>query len=122
MRPIDADALFDFLTEQLDKETGAYSRGRNAGINIARSALHDKTITPTITPPKNYPLHPTELLEMDGEPVWVVNSPTKRAEGFNDEWAIVSAMRNDAESAGTIYHFENYGDGWLAYRRKPEKG
>lgn len=48
MRLIDADALFDFLTDQLDKETGFYSRGRNAGLNIARSALHDEIITPTI--------------------------------------------------------------------------
>ncbi len=48
IRPINANRLFDFLTEQLDKETGAYSKGRNTGINIARSALHDKTITPTL--------------------------------------------------------------------------
>lgn len=48
MRLIDADALFDFLTDQLEKETGAYRKGYNVGINIARSALHDKTITPTI--------------------------------------------------------------------------
>lgn len=69
MRPIDADALFDFLTEQLDKETGAYSKGRNAGINIARSALHDKAITPTIAPPPNDFLTQEKIREMDGEEI-----------------------------------------------------
>lgn len=72
--------------------------------------------------PPNDPLTLEELREMDGEPVWVVNSPTKREEGFFDEWALVSVRRKNAESVGTIYHFENYGDHWLAYRRKPEEG
>ncbi len=48
MRLIDADAFFEFLTDQLEKGTGAYSKGRNQGIHIARSALHDYRITPTI--------------------------------------------------------------------------
>lgn len=48
MRLIDADALYDFLTEQKEKETGAYSKGRNHGLDVARSALRNKEITPTI--------------------------------------------------------------------------
>lgn len=43
---IEREALYKFLTEQLDKETGAYSKGRNAGIHVARSALHNREITP----------------------------------------------------------------------------
>ena len=43
---IEREALFRFLTEQKDKETGAYSKGRNAGLDVARSALHNREITP----------------------------------------------------------------------------
>ena len=43
---IEREKLYDFLTEQLDKETGMYSKGRNNGINIARSALHNREQTP----------------------------------------------------------------------------
>ena len=48
MRLIDADVLYDFLAEQKGKETGAYSKGRNHGFDVARSALHNEEITPTI--------------------------------------------------------------------------
>ena len=65
MRLIDADALFDFLTDQIDKETDAYSKGRNVGFKIARSALHDETITPTITPSPNEPLPLVELPDVE---------------------------------------------------------
>lgn len=70
---------------------------------------------------KNEPLTLDELREMDGEPVWVVNSKVKRKDGFCDVWALVSCQMKDAESVRTIYHFENYGEYWLAYRRKPEE-
>lgn len=45
MNPIDADRFFAFLTEQKVKETGAFSKGLNKGLNIARSALKNKEIT-----------------------------------------------------------------------------
>lgn len=56
--------------------------------------------------PPNDPLTLEELREMDGEPVWVANLSAKKKDGFCNEWALI----------------ENYGDYWLAYRRKPEKG
>ena len=43
---IEREALYKFLTDQKDKETGAYSKGRNAGLDVARSALHNREITP----------------------------------------------------------------------------
>ena len=43
---IEREALYRFLTDQKDKETGAYSKGRNAGLDVARSALHNTEITP----------------------------------------------------------------------------
>lgn len=120
MRPTDADALFDFLTEQLEKETGAYSKGRNAGINIARSALHDKTITPTITPPPNDRLTLEQLREMDGEPVWII--PMRGSGGFGTWMLVDTEYKLCREAHGEMAVFENCGKTWLAYRRKPEEG
>ena len=50
MRPIDSEAAYQFLTDQLVKETGAFSKGVNKGLNIARSALRNEQIAPTLTP------------------------------------------------------------------------
>ena len=47
-RAIDSEKFYDFLTDQLVKETGAFSKGVNKGLNIARSALHNEQITPAI--------------------------------------------------------------------------
>lgn len=120
MRPIDAEPIEQALFKLADKSL-AKNPYENARVCAFRRAFELILNTPTIAPPPNDPLTLEELREMDGEPVWVVNSPTKREEGFFDEWALVSVRRKNAESVGTIYHFENYGDYWLAYRRKPEE-
>lgn len=114
MRLIDADTLFDFLTDQLEIEVGFYSKGRNAGINIARSALHDETITPTIAPPPNDPLTLEELREMEGEPVYLID----KTDPVEEEWVIWDShwTENWIETDA-----ENYGKSWTAYRRKPEE-
>ena len=39
-RAIDNEAAYRFLSEQLVKETGAFSKGVNKGLNIARSAMN----------------------------------------------------------------------------------
>ena len=119
MRLIDADALFDFLTDQLEEEVGFYSKGRNAGLNIARSALHDTTSTPTIVPLPNAPLTLEELRGMDGEPVWVDFPKCPEASG----WRLISAGRHCVYD-GLLgdCDFENCGNTWLAYRRRPEEG
>ena len=54
-RAIDSEVAFRFLTEQLVKETGAFSKGVNKGLNIARSAMRNPDAIPTLTPP-NEPL------------------------------------------------------------------
>lgn len=118
MRLIDADALYAFLSDQCEKETGMYSKGRNVGLNIARSALHDKTITPTIAPPPNDPLTLAELREMDGEPIYVTRVG----------WKICYGIDNSNETPGIIIGrtgrmlFDGYGKTWFAYRHKPEEG
>lgn len=45
MNPIDGDRFLWFLKEQKVKETGAFSKGLNKGLNIAISALKNKEIT-----------------------------------------------------------------------------
>ena len=54
-REIDNEAAYRFLSEQLVKETGAFSKGVNKGLNIARSAMRNPDAIPTLTPP-NEPL------------------------------------------------------------------
>lgn len=48
MRLIDADALYEFIQDQMEKETGAYTRGKNKAFNIVKSALHNECAAPTI--------------------------------------------------------------------------
>ena len=48
-RPIDADQAFRLLTDQLEKETGAYRKGRNAGLNVARSMMNNAQALQTLT-------------------------------------------------------------------------
>lgn len=47
MRLIDADLLIKLLNEQKEKEIGAYTKGRNTGLNVAKSIINDVTQTPT---------------------------------------------------------------------------
>lgn len=48
-RAIDSENLYKFLTDQCVKETGAFAKGVNKGLNIARSALRNEQIAPTLT-------------------------------------------------------------------------
>ena len=54
MRSIDRENLYKFLTDQRVKERGAYSKGVNTGLDIARSALRNEQIAPTLTPPNEW--------------------------------------------------------------------
>lgn len=53
-RAIDSEVAFRFLTEQLVKETGAFSKGVNKGLNIARSAMRNPDAIPTLAPPNEW--------------------------------------------------------------------
>lgn len=68
-RVIDSEVAYRFLSEQLVKETRAFSKGVNKGLNIARSAMRNPDAIPTLTPP-NEPLPLEQLREMDVEKVW----------------------------------------------------
>ena len=69
-RAIDSEVAYQFLTEQLVKETGAFSKGVNKGLNIARSAMRNPDAIPTLTQP-NEPLTLEELrMIVEPTPVW----------------------------------------------------
>lgn len=67
----------------------------------------------------NDPLTLEDLREMDGEPVWVYNS-------YNG-WCncrVVECIKPEDVffTDDTVRRISSYGDGWLAYRRRPEEG
>lgn len=47
MRLIDADKLLELIKDQKEKGIGTYAKGINAGLNIVKSIINDKTQTPT---------------------------------------------------------------------------
>lgn len=49
-RAIDSEAAYRFLSEQLVKETGAFSKGVNKGLNIARSAMRNPDAISALRP------------------------------------------------------------------------
>lgn len=48
MRLIDADKLIEKIKEQKEKETGAYAKGINNGLNIVKSIINDKMQAPVV--------------------------------------------------------------------------
>lgn len=73
-----------------------------------------KDLAPTIHRPSNEPLTLEQLREMDDEPVWccLKNDPAKGS------WMIVGP--NGCENITSLAIYDDYGTGWLAYRRPPE--
>ena len=53
-RAIDSEVAYRFLTDQIVEETGAFSKGVNKGLNIARSAMRNPDAIPTLTPPNEW--------------------------------------------------------------------
>lgn len=88
---------------------------RREALNMAIKALRTRKFTLP-----NDPLTLEQLLEMDGEPVWVQYGQ------YDGEWVIVAWNIYDAISYTRKAPFKlsvySYGDTWLAYRRKPEEG
>ena len=119
-RAIDSEVAYQFLTEQLVKETGAFSKGVNKGLNIARSAMRNPDAIPTLTQP-NEPLTlevlaKSQLLQMLGEKVEVI----RMGEMCQAEWATVRSFGDCKTDSGCSCCHELYGKTWIAYRRPPE--
>ena len=53
-RASDSEVAYQFVAEQLVKEIGAFSKGVNKGLNIARSAMRNPDAIPTLTPPNEW--------------------------------------------------------------------
>ncbi len=115
MRPIDANALFSEISKW--PESVMYK-------DWVQSAIAN---APTIAPPPNEPLALEQLLEMDGEPVWIVTNDVKKA----NRWAFVDVgcevirffdTRCGVKCPVMGNLFRTYGKTWMAYRRKPEEG
>lgn len=68
--------------------------------------------------PPNDPLTLEELLDMDGEPVWIERIGSDSPE--DKEWALVFVKGGICRTSDCSHAlFEFYGKTWLAYRRKP---
>ena len=118
-RMIDSEAAYRFLSEQLVKETGAFSKGVNKGLNIARSAMRNPDAIPTLTQP-NEPLTLEELREMDGQPVWVEDV---------DHWVLIDIEKGGEWDGvpfamwtenGVSFCYNVIDRNLLCYRRPPE--
>lgn len=80
-RAIDSEAAYQFLTDKLVKESGAFSKGVNKGLNIARSAMRNPDAIPTLTPP-NEPLTCAGCYYLDGQCAPCAHC--RRAAGYAD--------------------------------------
>lgn len=101
MRAIDSDALKEYIKKT---DLTAVERG---------ALLQAISNMPTLTPP-NEPLTLKELREMDDEPVWCC----PKNDSAKGSWMIVGP--NGCENITSFAIYDDYGTGWLAYRRPPE--
>lgn len=106
--------IFDAVNENLPERSehyGSESRKISADEYWDDCAIH-------MPKPPNDPLTLEQLLEMDGEPVWICDT-----DGSMGMFALVDVRNMVCRTPrGGWAIFENYGQAWLAYRRKPEEG
>lgn len=88
-------------------------------LEAAANALCESAALRADAPPPNAPLTMEELREMDGQPVWFC----KCHNGLCN-WCVIDHTNetNIFFTDGTVRLMSSYGDGWLAYRRRPEEG
>ena len=79
-RAIDSEVAYQFLTERFVKETGAFSRGVNKGLNIARSAMRNPDAIPTLTPPNEWVSVEERLPEVGQEVLVYWRNTSQKAE------------------------------------------
>lgn len=78
---------------------------------------HAPAVEATTAAQTDDPLTVDNLLEMDGEPVWVC-----KPSGANGVWGLVDREYQMIRlHGGGLAVWENNGKTWLAYRRKPEE-
>lgn len=111
---VDALAEMGLVNETGVQFIGKYKNGR----------WFDKTVTAgvylddcAVSEPPNDPLTLEQLLEMDGEPVWIT-----RLDGSAGTWGVLDTVNSvcRTSSVGDVATFSIYEKYWLAYRRKLE--
>ena len=111
-RAIDSEAAYRFLSEQLVKETGTFSKGVNKGLNIARSAMRNPDAIPTLT-------QPNEALTLE-------DAKKERYIWFTplNDWAKVTPFGVLFFGSEELMNWETLCEEWgyrfKAYRRPPE--
>lgn len=119
MELIDKNVLLKKL-ENLEASGG--SKMYRKALNDALHYFFPKIIgeLPTITPPPNDPLTLEELREMEKEPepIYITGLGWKICYGIED------CFGRPALKVGVTarIYLDNYGEGFVAYRRKPERG
>ena len=112
MRLIDAEPLEEILRSRCAQCSNDY--GSLAG--AISGCLKLLQVQPTISPPPNESLTLDDLLEMDGEPVWVCN-----LDGANGVWGLVDREYQMIRlHGGGLAVWENNNKTWRAYHCKPE--
>lgn len=117
-RMIDADVAIKRFRGWLEgpHEATVYNSGFDDAIWRVLDAIEH---IPTLTPP-NEPLTWSELAEMKGQPVYIVEMGARRY------WALVTYVGKDTAEFVTADDPDDYGDkelygeSWVAYRRPPE--
>lgn len=114
------------MTRMTREEAAEILDGRNIvdraayleALEVAANALCESAALRADAPPPNGPLTMEELREMDGQPVWFC----KCHNGLCN-WCVIDHTNetNIFFTDGTVRLMSSYGDGWLAYRRRPEE-
>lgn len=121
VRPIDANELYR-IEKLLDTDI---VRQDKVALNLLEQVLYDIQHVPTLTPP-NEPMTLEQLREMDGKPVWCEWLLDEDRETGHGAWFIVVVgkygleLKKPLDFGCHVCKNENYGTGWLAYRRPPE--
>ena len=119
MRPIDADELRKLCGRMMRYPWNDMA----APVSWAKAYGNfrdDVDSMPTLTPP-NEPLTWSELAEMEGQPVYIVEMGARRY------WALVIYVGKDTAYLMTVHDPDDYGDkelygeSWVAYRRPKEE-
>ena len=111
-RAIDADELQELCNRRI-QDTWNSGTAPVSWAAAYADFKDDIDSMPTLTPP-NEPLTLKELREMDDEPVWCC----PKNDSAKGSWMIVGP--NGCENITSFAIYDDYGTGWLAYRRPPE--
>lgn len=113
------------LIKHMREEAQDYRSGKTLGrafvdaedvLDEAADAIGD--LLAVLTPP-NEPLTWSELAEMEGQPVYIVEMGARRY------WALVTHVGKDVADFATVHDPDDYGDkelygeSWAAYRCSP---